>query len=54
MADNVELEAAVYDWEIGDLTPPVVNITDAPVDGSEDRTPTFTFELAEPEAPVST
>ena len=49
---NREPPPAEYGWEIGDLTPPVVIITSGPGAATEDTTPTFTFELEQPEPGV--
>ena len=46
---NVETTPAAYEWEIGDLTPPVVTITDGPPIATTDTTPTFEFEADDPE-----
>ncbi len=46
--DNVDPSPATFSWEIGDVTPPVITITDGPGDGSgatvtNENTATFTF-----------
>ena len=55
-AGNRDPTPAAYDWEIGDLTPPVVEITGGPtlVSGAEEttnaQTATFTFTVDDPAA----
>ena len=47
---NYEPAPAVYGWEIGDLTPPVVTINDGPAIATTDTTATFVFSTDDSEA----
>ena len=47
---NVDPTPAAYEWDIGDTTPPSVEITSGPAPASTDTTPTFEFVSDDPEA----
>ncbi len=46
----IDLEPAVHEWESGDMTPPVVTITNGPPAITTDMTATFTWTVDDPAA----
>ena len=51
-AGSVDPTPAAFSWEIGDLTPPVVAVTQQPAASTEERTATFEFSVDDPDAVV--
>ena len=47
---RVDLTPAIYEWESGDMTPPVVTILTGPDATTLDATATFTFSADDPDA----